>query len=86
MPPESGIFHFLIAPCLEGDAESEIARVYLRTIGLKERQQGVVGKEADVLTANAERGVQLELVDVCSIVTLDLRAVGKLHPIPLCNA
>ena len=79
--------HFFchIVQTLKGDAESEIDGMHLRVFSLKEWQQGIVGKETDIFAANAERSIQFELVDACSIIAFDLRAVGELHPIPLCD-
>ena len=67
----------------EIDAEAETDWMHLHITHVKEWQQGIVGKETNVVATHAERGIQLELVHLGRIVILDLRPVGKLHPIPL---
>ena len=44
----------------EIDAETEIHGMHLRIARFKNRQQGVVGEEANVLTSHAEGSVQFE--------------------------
>ena len=69
---------------LEIDAEAEANRTcFLLVSKTENRQQGIIGKEAQVVATHTERGIEFELVERPREIVLFTFPVAILHTVPL---